>query len=423
MIFRQQTTCPGCGEAVVVRITIDSTELLHFYVPCPACALPIRGSMKGHGPGSFRLELEGRHSDEEGLVPVVTVNPFFPSSPSAKDLSDPGSGMIFTIDLLAGTQERMLSLLHLGGEIREANELIPSIRRLLEYYESENYVQTAKYLKDHEDIDVPADSALPVLHSQVFQIWQGWISSYVAGASDPEGAAAAVRQVNKWHLAGLKHEGYKEALQEAAAHNPAGTLVRGLVGATKTLARSAPAWSSGYLRNAADTDQSIWEDFTLFQDEFISLRDAYHRTFEACCSSVWPMLLMRNCAVNGDPANFAGVTYRKPNDKRLYKIDSLQQFHKLSNAYKLEVIRGLPGMKGCFDQLDNKLRNEIGHASAHHDLQKALIVSDRRFSMPYFDLVAQTISLFAPLLCCVTLCRHVEIASRIAALRPPAHPD
>lgn len=177
MIYRQQTTCPGCGKAVVVRVTIDSTELLHVYIPCPACKLPIRGSMQGRGPGGFRLELEGKRSDEQGDAPVVTVNPFFPSSPSAQDLGDPGSGMIFIVDLLAGSQERMLSLLDLGREIRDANSLIPQIGWLLEYYESGNYVQAAKYLKDHADIDVPADSALPLLHSQVFQIWQGWMTA------------------------------------------------------------------------------------------------------------------------------------------------------------------------------------------------------------------------------------------------------
>lgn len=240
---------------------------------------------------------------------------------------------------------------------------------------------------------------------------------YSAGASDPEGAHLAVQQVNEWHVTALKHEGYIEALQEAVAQNPAGTLVRRLVSATKTLASCAPAWSSGYLRNAAHTNQSIGMTSRCSKTNSHPSGDAYQRTFEACCATVWPVLLMRNCAVSGDPWNFEGITYTKPGVKKLYKATSLKQFHGLRNADKLHVIRGLPGMKRCFDHLDNKLRNDIGHASAHHDLEKAVIVNDRRLSIPYFDLVAQTISLFAPLSCCVTLCRYVEIASKIAAQR------
>jgi hypothetical protein len=364
----------------------------------------MRGYVEGDGPEDYSINIESGFRVESGDFPTVSVNPFFPTLRSAESLAEPGGGMAMTVARLARTPERLVALYEVGAQIRNSISLIADVQRLMEYYNQKNYRATANFLREKAEIDVSPNPRAPAFHSAVFGVWLGWMSTCARGARDPEAAPDALRTVSSWHRQGINSGTYAQAITEMAAGETGAALVRGLVGATGTLMASAPAWSAGYMRNAGDADQSVWDSLTLFQDEFNTLRDTYQRVYEACCGSLWPIIMMRNVAENGNVDDFTGVEYRKRNDPKVYRVKSMRQFKALPNAFKLEIVKSFPGLKQSFDLLDSKLRNDIGHASAHHDLTTGQIHNEDGLAMSYFDLVGRTASLFGPLLVCVGSC-------------------
>src|SRR5690554_5579751 len=58
VMSRYHLCCPGCAEVFVARLGVEPTSGTRFYLPCPHCDLPIRGSMSGRELADHRIRFE-----------------------------------------------------------------------------------------------------------------------------------------------------------------------------------------------------------------------------------------------------------------------------------------------------------------------------------------------------------------------------
>lgn len=403
MIVRYETTCPGCVETILVRVSVFPTELLRYYILCPVCGTPIRGTMEGHELQTFDLRIEsGFRSSTEGDFPTVTVDPLIPMNPAATALDELGGGPNLTIFQLAGSEQRAVRLSEHAELVYQMHLQIPKVRRALEYYEHGKDQQFWTYLKNVDLLDDGDSAQLKSADQAAHKLWTIWLLKYAQAIEKVAPVANAAQAYARWHNKAMKNARYAELMTEAVDDGESKKLTRGLIAATRSLMSTAAAWRAGYLSHGLPASAQLG-NLKLLQDEFDGLRDCYQRVFEACCSSLWPIIYAYNAVVEKDPENFNRIHYQKKNDPRTYSINSIGAFHKLPNAFKLEIISQIPGMGDAFAYLDNATRNAIGHATAHLDLREGTIVNDENQSKSYLNFVGEVYALTGPLALCVAI--------------------
>jgi hypothetical protein len=131
--MRYSIICPGCGEPFQVRFGLAPTTMTRFYVPCPACRLPIRGRSHGQDLDNHKVEFDADWYSGKDPAYVVTVDPNVPSRCEATEMAGPGTAPAMTLLHLVG-QERAEALFCLGQGRHAAEELWPKVRRIYEYY-------------------------------------------------------------------------------------------------------------------------------------------------------------------------------------------------------------------------------------------------------------------------------------------------
>jgi len=367
--------------------------------------------MQGSSLQDFRLDIESGFRREEGDFPIVSVNPQFPINRHATGLDSPSGSQNILFNELAGGGEKTLRLMAIAREVNECIEAIPGIRRLLEYYEHENETAFWSFLESQSSQPKPSEMKPGTIHGVLHHIWMNWTSNFLVGLPDTVAVAEAMGEVADWHRQSLANAAYCSALETSVTTGTSQVLTRRIISATRSLMSAAPAWSVGYLRNRV-ADEARLGPLDLLQDEFDRLRDVYQNVFEACCSSLWLIVLMRNTVENGSPDDFTGISYTKPNDPKTYTINTLSQFNKLANSFKISIVAGFPKVGASMAYLNSRTRNAIGHASAHHDLRTGDIRNDEGDMKPYFDFVGEVFSLFGPLVVAVQCSRSVAVAGR-----------
>lgn len=412
MIVRKQTVCPGCGKMITVRVSVFPTELLRYYVLCPLCKIPIRGSMEGQELESFNLKIESGFQvlDDDSHLPVVTVDPSIPMNTSATGLQDVGGGPNILIFQLAGSEERAVRLMEHSQLVFGMHEQIPVVRRALEYYEQGAEDAFWAYLKKVDLLESNSPHAFTSIHEAAHKLWGTWLLKYAQATAEIGAMRHAAEAYRRWHTKALKNDRYRELLTDARQDGEAKKLTRGLIAATRSMMGTSSAWRTGYLVHGIPDSKERLRKLVLLQDEFDGLRDSYQRVFEACCSSLWPLLYAYNTVKHGDPENFSSLRYQKKGETRWYTVNSRRAFEKLPNSFKLEVISQIPGMSTAFGYLNSGTRNAIGHATAHHDLQSGMIVSDEDQSKTYLEFVGEVYSLTGPLSLCALMSEHVAVA-------------
>lgn len=377
--------------------------------------------MEGTGPKDFRLDIESGFRVEEGDFPVVSVNPQFPINRHATGLQSPNGSQNILFTELSGGGQKTIDLMSVGRQIEDCIEAIPVIRRLLEFYEYGKDDAFWSFLEHHTGQPRPPQMFPGTIHGTLHMIWTNWISDFIAGLPDPTALAGSMVQISEWHRQSLYNADYCSLLKTSIDNGSSQIMTRRIIGATRSLMNTAPAWRSGYLRNRV-ADEAKLANLDLLQDEFDRLRDVYQNVFETTCASLWPLVLMRNTVINGSPNDFTGISYTKPNDPKVYQVNTLTQFSKLPNFYKVAVIESFPEMQATMKLLNSRTRNAIGHASAHHDLFSGSITNDEGEKKPYFDFVGEVFALFGPLTLAVTCSRFVAVAGRDESLPAVAEP-
>ncbi len=408
-MIRNYLGCRGCGNPFIARVAADSTDTTRFYIPCPNCHIPIRARASGQEFEDHRISFEcdvlpPAESDD---LKVVTINPYVPARYDS-DFDQPVGGFsMMTLQYLLG--DEALEYFAAEGTAREAVvEGWPRVQRIFQYYLAEDWVNF-----DRAGRDVFSDwQSVSTTHQRTTLASQavGTHLSLVAGnMSEP--AARFIDSYLRKHTAAIEQATYVEFMR---AEGDAGELValqRSIFELIGLYIERYEMWRSGRLVRWVEPLTRL-DDLTLFRDEFPEMRDLYQQAFEVICKTLKYLVASQNVVKRGDPNSFgdehpdvAIVPERK-------RPSSLRQFDRLSSAYKIAYVALVPRWAAMSGVLDNKARNNIGHASARHDLRSGRVVSalDQN-GVTYLDFLAKVFDMFELLAITLQVVRATRVTS------------
>lgn len=411
MISRYHLECPGCGEVFVARLGIEPTRGTRFYLPCPHCRLPVRGSMSGTELENHRISIECkvRNGDNPELpgAMVVTINPFVPSLYEADSYSPQGAFPTMTLTRILGDDAFMEFETERHNALDAGRELWPRIRMLFQYYLQGNTAMFSRLAKQELGLDWEPATA----HQRTSVAYQamGTVTTKITGTTGSPAATIIDRFARK-HTAAM-HRDKSHLLTLRTRGEASAALERDLFTELNRFVENQESWEMGLLmRFVGPAEQESFNELVLYRDEFATVRDLYQQGFELACKCIWPLVAAQNTVKRGSPDDF-GEDHPSsvPANKR---VRSLAQFDRLPSAYKIAYAVQVPGWQSLGDLLNNRQRNTIGHATAHHDLQTGRIVSDTDVNgMSYLEFLGHTLGIFDVLATLAQVLRAARVAA------------
>lgn len=413
MISRYHLKCPGCEEVFVARLGVEPTSGTRFYLPCPHCCLPIRGFMSGTELENHRIRIECdvmNGSDPE--LPdalVVTINPFVPSLYEADSFAPTGAFPTMTLLQILGddTFVKFESERHYALEAGQS--LWPHVRMLFQYYLQNNTTMFKRIASQRFGLDWEPSTA----HQRTSVAYQalGAVTTMIAGSTGNSSAKVIDRFAKKHTAAMRQHPGHLQAFRQRG--QTAAALERDLFTELNRFVEQHESWELGLLnRFVGPEEKEAFDKLVLFRHEFSTVRDLYQQGFELACKCLWPLVAAQNTVKRGDPGDF-GDDHPDPTIVPVNKRpNSLSKYDSLPNAYKIAYVSRVPGWESIGEQLNNRRRNTIGHATAHHDLQTGRVVSDKDPSgMTYLEFLGETFGIFDALSTLAQVLRASRVAS------------
>lgn len=411
MISRYHLKCPGCDEVFIVRLGVEPTSGTRFYLPCPRCRLPIRGSMAGTELENHRIDIEcdvmnGADPERPGAL-VVTINPFVPSLYLADSFAPTGAFPTMTLTQILGYEAFMEFESERHQALEAGQYLWPRVRMLFQYHLQGNAQMFTRIAKEQFDLDWEPTKA----HQRTSVAYQamGTVTTIITGNTGNRSATVIDRFARKHNAAMQRQQEHLRVFRERGKESAA--LERDLFTELSRFVERHEAWEMGLLvRFVGPAEQAAFEDLVLYRDEFSTLRDLYQQGFELACKCIWPLVAAQNTVKRGHPDDFGSDHPRSVPVRK--QARSLAQFDRLANAYKIAYATQVPGWEPVGELLNNKRRNTIGHATAHHDLQTGRIVSDTDpDGMSYLDFLGQTLGVFDALSTLAQVLRACRVAA------------
>ncbi|MFE6860434.1 hypothetical protein [Nocardia sp. NPDC057668] len=359
---------------------------------------------------TFKVEFEATQlADDANHEMVVTVDPNVPSRYQSVTFDGLGSGPSLTLLMLAGNDRIQDLMMCLSRGNYAAENLWPQARRLYEYYLEGDWVRFNKiaeeFFGDEWTRGETTHERASVAHHAVGTALANMIDDH------HEASSIFMRRFLRKHMAAIQNDRYRAFAVAESESGRISALQRSLLDVTDHFVQRFECWTMGVLgRVIPDGNREALADLRLFRDEFDILRDLYQQGFEIACKFLRYLVAVQNVIKRGDPELFgidvpAGLS-RKNNPTG---IDS---FEKMANADKLHYISAVPGWEGWASLLSNKTRNDIGHATARHDLRRGLIVSSENpAGIPYIDMVAKVYGVFDVLATCFQIVRQIRVVS------------
>ncbi|MCJ0699859.1 hypothetical protein FRIG_01735 [Frigoribacterium faeni] len=407
MMSRIALRCEGCENPFTARIGAAPTDLTRFYLLCPICGLPIRGRATGQELKEFKIEFEDaeRMDAEIPRAPVVTVDPSVPAKRDADSDSGLGSFTMQTFLILLGDG---LSdyFSDAGTAVDAATERWTGVRRIWTYYLDKSWILFDKAGKSTFPDWVVASTDLDRTRS-AYRALEA-ITSRIVGTR-AIGSTIFLDRYRRKDEAAIRVGSYGDLLRQDVADGRTQTLERDLFALVDTFARNYDIWALGRLpRHLPDSRKSSIIELTLFRDDFSQLRDLYQQGFELVCKSTRFVVAAQNTVKRGDPNDFGTGVPASLNAKQ--PPATLKAFDKLPNASRLAYVSAVPGWEGLTNLLNNRTRNAIGHATAHHDLRSGKIVSDiDPAGTPYLDFVGYVFDVFDAVAAAVQVLRTARV--------------
>lgn len=413
MINRYHLKCHGCEEKFVVRVGLEPTRGTRFYVPCPHCRLSIRGSMSGSELATHRVDFECEIVSSDDDLPegtrVVTANPFVPSLYEADSFAPIGAMPTLTLARILGRDffVKFETERHQALEVGEG--MWPQVRKLFEYYLHGNAKMFTHVAQQRFGLEWEPTTS----HERTSVAYQtlGVAAAMITGSTG-NSSVMVIDRFSRKHSAAMdrapRHlQAFRSRGQASAA------LERDLFTELNRFVEHHESWEMGLLgRFVGPEERAAFDELVLFRDEFSTVRDLYQHGFELACKCLWPLVAAQNTVKRGDPDDFGDVHPDVTVVPAKKRPNSLSQFDKLPNACKIAYVTQVPGWESFGVLLDNRRRNTIGHATAHHDLQTGRVVSDTDpGGMTYLDFLGETLGVFEAL----STLAQVFRASRVAA--------
>lgn len=384
-IVRYPVECPGCEKKIVLRLAVGHDERQPFFYVCPSCQAATRGALLWHGDARTSLELsEGKKLDsEDACDATISINPEIPSVADAKGLEELGGSAFLMFTSMMGI-ERWLAFQQATGRvlgIRASDG--PALARLTTYYLNRDWPNFDKCLKtltpsEHHDLSEKWKRD-HIIHN----LYDRWLLPIYALDDTPyypemKKAFNALWTASRPNFAALVSFANRESTTDDFL-NVQRDLFGHIAQYTKHLGGLLPGLLCNMLPAA---DQSKVDDFRLFRDEYEIFRDLYIQSFETCHKALRWVIGAVNADSHGAsdkfviPAQVTGFPKNPPKN-----IDA---FSELVSANKRKWLVDLPVWDQYWDVVfDRHLRNDIGHASARHDLRTGLIHRDMNPPVAY----------------------------------------
>ncbi|QRV45978.1 MULTISPECIES: hypothetical protein [Streptomyces] len=410
MISRYQLKCHGCGETFVARLGVEPTRSTRFYLPCPHCALPIRGSMSGTELDTHRIDIEcevlSGSVEESPDARVVTVNPFVPSRYDADSFTPLGSFPTMTLVQALGDDAFKDFHSERNAALRVGQELWPKVRMLFQYYLQGNTAMFDRIAQQNGLTWQPSTS-----HERTSIAYQclGQATTVMTGTTGTTSAKVMGRFLRKHSAASERNREYILTIRRRG--QSLGNLERDVFTELNGFAENHESWEMGLLGRFFETDsKSAFEELVLFRDEFSLVRSLYQQGFELACKCLWPLVAAQNSLKRGNPDDFGDVHPDRIPVKQ--RPTSLDKFDKISAAYKIAYVAQVPGWESFESLLNSSRRNTIAHGTAHHDLQTGRIISDESPSgLTYLEFLGEVLGVFEALSTLSQVIRSSRVAS------------
>jgi hypothetical protein len=409
MMIRYRLRCRGCDEGFWARVGVDSTRETKFYLLCPNCNLPIRAVARGEDYGTFRVKFD---ADELGSLAddakVVTANPFIPARPDADSDSPSEAFPMMTLHHLLG--DDVIEFMQSLGSARSAvaHNWQP-VRRIYEYYLDGNW----------QAFDRSIGSSFPsegwpngdTVHERATRAHMAILMVAVELVIPSDQLHRYFDRYSRKHTAALRAPMYRTLLVEEVKNGRLADLQRSVFDLIDLFVQRSEMWAMGGLeRVVPDERRAFLDDLVLARDEFGELRDLYQQSFELICRTLRFLVAAQNTVTRQGPNDFGSdLPSGVPANRR---PANLNQFDKLSAAYRIAYVGQVPGWEGLAAVLDNEIRNTIGHATARHDLRTGRIVSDKNpVGVTYLHFLACVYDLFEALTFELQVLRFARVAS------------
>ncbi|GAA2679824.1 hypothetical protein LV78_005287 [Actinosynnema pretiosum] len=360
--------------------------------------------------------LSGQNAEPDG-VPVVTINPFVPSLYDADSFAPAGAFPTITLVQILGNdvfgkfrEERHQSL--------EAGQLLwPKVRMLFQYYLQGNAEMFTRIAQRHLGLGWKPSTS----HERTTVAYQalGTATTMITGNTGTCGSTVISRFRRKHTAAMDRHLDHLKAFRRRGQELDA--LERNLFTELNRFVERHESWEMGLIgRFIGPKEKEAFDELVLFRDEFSTVRDLYQQGFELACKCLWPLVAAQNTVKRGNPDDFGDVHPEPEIVPVNRRPKSLKKFDDLANAHKIAYVAQVPGWESLAVLLNNRRRNTIGHATAHHDLQTGRVVSDKDpAGMTYLEFLGETLGVFEAL----SVLAQVLRASRVAASPDFGLPD
>lgn len=395
----------------VARLGVEPTRGTRFYLPCPLCRLPIRGSMAGSELSNHRIAIDcevlSGHDPEPDGAPVVTINPFVPSLYEADSHTPNGAFPTITLVQILGDDVFMEFESERHQALEAGRDLWPRVQMLFQYYLQGNAAMFTRIAKRHFGLDWEPSAS----HERTSIAYQalGTATTMITGITGTCGLGVIGRFSRKHTAAMERNLDHLRAFRRRGQASAA--LERDLFTELNRFVEQHESWEMGLLgRFVGAEEKEAFDELVLFRDEFSTVRDLYQHGFELACKCLWPLVAAQNTVKRGSPDDFGDVHPESVPEKRRPK--NLEKFDGLPSAFKIAYVAQVPGWEPLADLLDNRRRNTIGHATAHHDLQTGRVVSDEDLSgMTYLEFLGETLGVFEALATLAQVFRATRVAS------------
>jgi hypothetical protein len=416
-IVRYPVECPGCKVGIILRLGVGHEKRQGFFYVCPKCQAATKGALIWTGGADTRLELaDGRKlRSEQRCTEVVSINPEIPAFADAKSMAEPGGSAFLTFfqwlgpDGIQDYQRAFYQMRHL------IDSEWKGLSRLSTYYlnrDAHHFDKALRALLPKGKRLSPA--GLPTADQERDHVVHYLYDLFFAPmwALHPEKHFIELK--TSWNaLWSPDRPQFRQMVSFARAEintpafiNTQKDLFEQIGRYVELIAAMFPGLLCDLL---SDTHQARIDNLRLFRDEYELLRDLYIQTFETCHKSLRWVIGAVNTDEHGDPNKFVPIPGMNP-DAAKNPPKNLAAFAKLSSARKREWLVLFPEWHKRWDALlDRHLRNDIGHASARHQLSTGLIQRDGRPSLPYTRFIQKTHRILHPLLACTNALKIMRI--------------
>ncbi len=364
--------------------------------------------MSGLELKDFRVEFKCKQVEESDLSNnslVVTINPFVPSRYDADSGSGLGAFPTMTLLHLLGDEAFMLFREDRGTASGVIEEVWPDVRIAFEYYLQQNWNMFDKTVQSKFGLESVGNTT----HQRTTIAYQvlGRVAVDIVGGSGGRSAKLFERFARK-HRAAIKHEQYLPVI--SARGVDASQIEGDVFRLIDHFISDYEAWEMGKLVRYIDGKPGELDDLVLFRDEFSLVRDLFQQGFEMACKCLWILVAAQNGVKQKDANAFGEVHPDSVPEKK--RANTLKQFDRLPNAYKIAYAAQVPGWESLNIFLNSGRRNNIGHATARHDLKSGRIISDKDSDgISYIDFLGETFGVFEVLVALMQVLRAARVAA------------